>query len=261
MKLPKPPIKLSELAQKWGKGISDLLPLVAAGKMEAYCWYEGFVISTSAVVQSQGHHKYFSGWVKPNIDDLKPLQINTRVKMRGFTIYPPYKDDYPSRFFPAIPNTKGSLDHTYFRITADDLFFMFSEVERMEEEDEGLAHHTIEVSKKENKHNQEEELSVRTRKEKMNDDILFPAEKKSLLTIIIGIVKLKYKWNPEDKRSDVTGQIVTAVKNAQLTIHPDTVKHWLKEAATLEAELLKIKKEKEEQELEAAKNLSLSAKP
>lgn len=62
---------------------------------------------------------------------------------------------------------------------------------------------------------------------------LHPKEKESLLKLVIVLAKEAYRYNPEDKKSPVSGEIAEAADGLGISIDPDTVRKWLKEAAEL----------------------------
>lgn len=238
MGLSKTPIKLSELARKWDKKESDLIGWLATGKIEAYFWYEGFVISTGAIVLKQGDYRRFFGWVAPDSSELEPLQNNTRVKLTIFRQFDPFLPPHkaPQGFNPATIGGDDFLKKTHYTITPADLFIMSTEVARLEDEDdeltrEKLEQHAVEESGEEIQPTKKEEKTK-------NNSTFYPAEKKSLLKMIIGMAERSYKYKLEDNKSDVPAKIVNAVEIAGLSIEADTVREWLKKAAEMRDEIL-----------------------
>lgn len=66
-----------------------------------------------------------------------------------------------------------------------------------------------------------------------NEENIHPKEKDSLLKIIIGMAKVAYGYDQNEKRSPIPREIVEAVESQGLSIDPDTVRKWLKEGAEL----------------------------
>lgn len=58
-------------------------------------------------------------------------------------------------------------------------------------------------------------------------------EKESLLKLLIVLAIEAYRYNPADKKSSVPGEIATAASELGISIDPDTVRKWLKEASEL----------------------------
>lgn len=65
---------------------------------------------------------------------------------------------------------------------------------------------------------------------------LNPSERKSLVKMVFAMATDCYGYDPEDKKSPVTQDILNAVAKADLSISPDTVRKWLKEGAKLREE-------------------------
>jgi len=142
MDLPMGPIKLSELANKWGKTVSEIINLLVA-TMTAGCWYSGPIISAAGCrMVFNGHGKFdmesFEGWVVPRGPDLAPLLTQKNVKLKYFDImtYPiaPRPSMVLANYSPAILHPSGHIEHGELIITLDDLVIMPSEVTRMERE-------------------------------------------------------------------------------------------------------------------------------
>jgi len=62
---------------------------------------------------------------------------------------------------------------------------------------------------------------------------LNPSERKSLVKMVYAMAVDCYGYNPDDKKSPVTQDILEAISKADLSISPDTVRKWLKEGAAL----------------------------
>ncbi len=62
---------------------------------------------------------------------------------------------------------------------------------------------------------------------------LHTKEKDSLLKMIIVLAVEAYRYNPDDKKSTVPGEIASSAQQLGLSIDVDTVRKWLKEAASL----------------------------
>ena len=65
------------------------------------------------------------------------------------------------------------------------------------------------------------------------DAELNPSERKSLAKMVFAMAVGGYGYDPNDKKSPITEQIVADVAAQDMTIHPDTVRKWLKEGARL----------------------------
>ncbi|GEM_PF-4970756 len=76
------------------------------------------------------------------------------------------------------------------------------------------------------------ELSLRQK----NGGELHPSERKSLLKMILGMAVGGYTYNPDQKKSNVPKEIADDVAKVDMSIDPDTVRKWLKEAANLPKE-------------------------
>lgn len=58
-------------------------------------------------------------------------------------------------------------------------------------------------------------------------------ERNSLLTLVIGMAVAAYNYGPSDRKSDVASEIASDLARAGLSLHPDTIRKWLREAADL----------------------------
>lgn len=65
---------------------------------------------------------------------------------------------------------------------------------------------------------------------------LNPSERKSLVKLVFAMATDCYGYDPGDKKSPVTQDILNAAAKADLSISPDTVRKWLKEGAKLREE-------------------------
>lgn len=75
--------------------------------------------------------------------------------------------------------------------------------------------------------------SLRVMVENMTANTLNPSERKSLLKMIFVMAVDCYGYDPNDKKSPVTQDILEAASKADTSISADTVRKWLKEGATL----------------------------
>ena len=143
MDLPMGPIKLSELANKWNKTVSDIINLLAAD-MTAGCWYSGPIITDGCFRMGFNSERpgksdieRHEGWVVPRGCDLAPLltQKNVKLKCFGLMTYPaPPPSMVSARHSPAESHPPGFMEYSELIITFDDLVIMPSEVTRMERE-------------------------------------------------------------------------------------------------------------------------------
>lgn len=108
MDLPMGPIKLSELANKWGKTVSEIINLLVS-TMTAGCWYIGPIISAAYCrmdfnVYGKSDIQSVDNWVVPRGPDLAPLLTQKNVKLKYFdrmTDPAPCPCDVSGEFSPA----------------------------------------------------------------------------------------------------------------------------------------------------------------
>lgn len=80
------------------------------------------------------------------------------------------------------------------------------------------------------------DLHERVNEEQTGDrtpSTLTPSERKSLIKMVFAMAVDCYGYDPNDKKSPVTQDILAAVSKADMSISADTVRKWLKEGATL----------------------------
>lgn len=75
--------------------------------------------------------------------------------------------------------------------------------------------------------------SLRGMVENLAANTLNPSERKSLLKLVFVMAVDCYGYDPNDKKSPVTHDILEAASKADMSISSDTVRKWLKEGATL----------------------------
>lgn|GEM_PF-487871 len=66
-----------------------------------------------------------------------------------------------------------------------------------------------------------------------SSNTLTPSERKSLIKMVFAMAVDCYGYDPNDKKSPVTQDIIAAVSKADMSISADTVRKWLREGATL----------------------------
>ena len=69
--------------------------------------------------------------------------------------------------------------------------------------------------------------------EKESKKPLHTRERQTLLKMVIGMAMEQYGYNPKANRNDATAHIASDLSLSGLSIDPDTVRKWLKEAAEL----------------------------
>lgn len=140
---------VAQLAARWRRTEDDILSMLEAGDMSAYCWYEGYVHSLLQRPDVAAH--YYKGWVSVNRDFSCHLLLGKETALSYFSpfIEPPYSDvPKPDEreenridvFFPMqqINDNPPDYSEALFSISKGNIIIMGHDVERMEEKNPEL---------------------------------------------------------------------------------------------------------------------------
>ncbi len=187
-----PHIPLVKLAKKWGKSTSELIIWIANGKMEAHFWYDGSIRQKFKGIYLPPSP--LQGWVRPEGEDLLPLQGRKNVTLKHFL---PISKDSHGKLVPA----------TNIVISLDELVVMEKEVDRMECKNPELT--------KDQFHSHASELSER-----------------EILVSIVNVLATKgYGYDPDGK--SITEEVIEDVDRQDLSIGKDAVLGNLRESLLL----------------------------
>ncbi len=228
---PKEYYTLTEVAERWGVPVSTIQDYLLTDRLEASIFLPRMTFchfteqpNYDAMYDDEPKHIYA-------IDDSTPDSYPTKQGL--FCLH--YKDiewdEYgkaileKEEMYLSLPDVEGYFGfyHDYV-LDRDDVIITLSELNSFEAEygisPDDLAGHQ----------NRQEELAAVT---PVQVPKLHTKEKESLLKMIIVLAVEGYRYNPADKKSTVPGEIASSAQQLGLSIDVDTVRKWLKEAASL----------------------------
>jgi hypothetical protein len=230
---PKEYYTLTEVAERWDVPVRTIQDYLLTDRLEASIYLPRLTICHFT--------EQFDYAMDLHDDDASPyiyeIDVNDRNSVRArqglFNLV--YKDiEWDEHgiailekdgLYLTLPDEKGYFAfNDDYTVELNDILITRAELNRFE------AEHNINADDLAGQQNRQEELVVAT---PVTVPKLHTKEKESLLKMIIVLAVDAYRYNPDDKKSTVPGEIASTAQQLGLSIDVDTVRKWLKEAASL----------------------------
>lgn len=216
---------LFQWAEKEKLKISTKVSFLASGRKP----YSGYLTIKLTDIGFFANHEqvYISEFVESEGQTIHPIETTRHLSGGGISS----RWGYENR----PPDVRITENISSVLINRAHLVIMAEEVERMERKYPELSptkiHKTQTISPNLD-YEFNEEIPTNLETHSYNKKLL-PSERKSLLKILYVMAVKGFGYDPEEKKSAIPGALADLAHELDLAITDDTIRKWLKEAATL----------------------------